>query len=501
MTPEQIAAKRAAAMAMYGGGQPAAAAKPAAPKAAAPKPAEPPTESTAALDISDGAPAEQGKAESNPGGLVTALPSGSEWVKIVAVEPTPAMVKKAKKEGAVESVHGGCKQYNLKDVAYLFDEEGRTHSICWRTKLQTDFLTGGLADGGDQPLVRFLAGKKSVVVGKDEIMWNAIVAHSGATLTLLPTCHVLVAGSPAAGSVAKELIDDLLDSDGEATKKTLAARLVVAEPWGGVLEFPCPDDWVGAIIGKGGSGLKQIASESGALIDYIDPEEAAKEKGDTAEAEPAVDVSDAARESGGEGDDAKAARGYFRIRGKFENQCRLAAKRLEEKLALVQRLDVHGYVMVPRGVVGRLIGKGGTNIKLLQRQSGASRIAFDKEPGGRSTTQACMLQATDIETAIGAAKTILEAVPDPNASIEHKEVMNGRLVDWPKMVSVLRGGDRDAAPVADATREMAIEAHRAKFGTGVLASDQQTKDRPAELAAVDFDVWVWEWSVCQPLRA
>ena len=48
---------------------------------------------------------------------------------------------------------------------------------------------------------------------------------------------------------------------------------------------------------------------------------------------------------------------------------------------------------------------------------------------------------------------------------------------------------------------MAVAAHRAKFGTACLNSDQQTKERPAELAAVDFDVWALQWAVCQPMRA
>uniref|UniRef100_A0A7S3RCZ5 K Homology domain-containing protein n=1 Tax=Emiliania huxleyi TaxID=2903 RepID=A0A7S3RCZ5_EMIHU len=165
---------------------------------------------------------------------------------------------------------------------------------------------------------------------------------------------------------------------------------------------------------------------------------------------------------------------------------------------MAQKLDVHGYVMVPRNVVGRLIGKGGTNVKMLQRSSGASRIGFDKEAGGRAATQACTLQASDIEAAIGAAKVILEAVPDPGAPLEHKQELQRRREDWGGMVGELRGAERGAEPVADATREMAVEAHRAKFGSVCLNSDQQTKERPSELAAVDFEVWMLQRAVCTP---
>ena len=61
----------------------------------------------------------------------------------------------------------------------------------------------------------------------------------------------------------------------------------------------------------------------------------------------------------------------------------------------------------------------------------------------------------------------------------------------------LAGG---AAPPVGATREAAVEAHRANFGAEVLQADRQTKDKPAELAAVDYEVWLWQWAVdCKPV--
>lgn len=49
-----------------------------------------------------------------------------------------------------------------------------------------------------------------------------------------------------------------------------------------------------------------------------------------------------------------------------------ASRIRQARLELVQRLDVSAYVMVPRGSVGRLIGKGGTNIKVLQVRAASS---------------------------------------------------------------------------------------------------------------------------------
>ena len=44
--------------------------------------------------------------------------------------------------------------------------------------------------------------------------------------------------------------------------------------------------------------------------------------------------------------------------------------------------DYVGYVDVPRGAVGRVIGKAGANIKLIQKRSNALRIGFDDQAAG-----------------------------------------------------------------------------------------------------------------------
>lgn len=435
-TPEQLAARRAAAMAMFSTSstpRPGAAAKPA---AAAAAPAVP-EEKLAALDVSDAAPDKGGAVDVSDdvftdggddvrkqavayaastyglGGehLVGALPTDGSWVTMLFQEPTPAMVKKAKKEGEAVSVPNEAKLLTLKDVAYLFDKEGK-HVATWRTKTE-----GAELGTGEQPKVRLCAEKSKLIVGKEGAMLKAIQAHTAASLTMMPTGHVAVrAAGEAAVSTACTLIDNLLDGDGEETKKALAAHLVEAVPWCGELLFPCADEFVGGVIGKGGMGLKAIASESGALIDYVDPEEP-----------------DAASQAEAPEGSVKPA-GHFRIRGKFENQCRLAAKRIEERLTVVQKLDTHGYVMVPRGAIGRLIGKGGANIKLLQRTSGASRLTFEKEGGGRSTTQACEIIASDISAAIGASKVVLEAVTVDSA--DARAALKARLEDYASQMMV-----------------------------------------------------------------
>jgi len=100
--------------------------------------------------------------------------------------------------------------------------------------------------------------------------------------------------------------------------------------------------------------------------------------------------------------------------------------------------------------------------------------------------------ASDIEAAIGAGKVMLEAVPLEAA--DARAELKSRLENWGAILHALVGGD---APPVDATREKAVEAHRAKFGTGCLAADMQTKAHPADLAAVDFDIWLWQYAVAE----
>ena len=520
LTPEQIAAKRAAAMAMFGGGAPAAGGKaPAKPKPSsgdgeggAPTP-PPPTPDSAAIagmkwdsaapasgakDRSDWIDDDDGDATSAAAkyvastltdgtgtGHATKLPSvGAGWERMVVIDTTAELYKKAKKEGTLETVEGG-RIYNRKGVAFLTDAEGREHLLTWRTDLK-----GATLGTAEQPYVRAVGAKLALLDRSDEgkRMLKAIATHTGATLLALPTGHVTVDGTEEQADAARSLVDDLVDGTGNAAREKLGALLVVAAPWSGSLEVPCPQEWAGAVIGRHGAGIKAIASETGCIIEYIEPEEEEEEGG---------------TEGGGaEGGGAEAkSKGHFVCKHKFESGCRVAVKRIEDRLTLLQRLDVSGYVMVPRGCVGRLIGSKGANIKLLQRASGASRLSFDKEPGGRSVTQACTVQASDLEACVTAARVVLEAVPDPNASLEHKAEYQRRLEAWGQIVAVLRGGERDAPPVADATREMALQAHRDKYGTAPPPSENQTKANPAELASFDFDTWVWQWAVCTPLRA
>ena len=400
------------------------------------------------------------------GEFATALPE--TWQRLVTVEPTPAMLKAAKKQGTSEAAPNGCKILtDAKGIAYLLDAEGKaSHTENWPGTAGRTQLKGANTGTSDKPMVRNAKGKIKAILGKDSIMRDAIQGQCEVTLTFLPTGHIAIAGGDDGTEEAMALIDDLVDAEGAVAKEKLAERLVVAEPWGGVLEVPVAEEWVGAIIGKGGVGLKRISDETGCAIDYEEAE--TDESGEPVE--------------GGKP-------GFFRIKSKWEDKCVLAQKRIEERLSLLQRLDVVSIVMVPKQCVGRLIGKGGSNIKALQRESGANRLSFDKEGGNRGHTQGCTIQTSDVADAIKAGMTVLEAVCADTS--EAKAELRARMEDYAGQLGALGG-----TPDVDATKEQVAAAFDKKYPkrTHEEIAAEANKNNPIELSAVDFELWQLQYA-------
>ena len=167
----------------------------------------------------------------------------------------------------------------------------------------------------------------------------------------------------------------------------------------------------------------------------------------------------------------------------------LAQKRIEERLSLLQRLDVVSIVMVPKQCVGRLIGKGGSNIKALQRESGANRLSFDKEGGNRGHTQGCTIQTSDVADAIKAGMTVLEAVCADTS--EAKAELRARMEDYAGQLGALGG-----TPDVDATKEQVAAAFDKKYPkrTHEEIAAEANKNNPIELSAVDFELWQLQYA-------
>ena len=83
-------------------------------------------------------------------------------------------------------------------------------------------LEGAELGTGDRPMLRLCAEKAKLVVGKDSAMIKAIGVHTGCAVTMLPTGHVSILGKGEAVEIATKLVDNLLDGDGEETRKVRA---------------------------------------------------------------------------------------------------------------------------------------------------------------------------------------------------------------------------------------------------------------------------------------
>jgi len=164
---------------------------------------------------------------------------------------------------------------------------------------------------------------------------------------------------------------------------------------------------------------------------------------------------------------------------------------LQQQRAEVVRVLPHMHARRRGWSCKSRVVQGGSNIKALQRDSGASRITFEKEGGSRSTSQACYLIASDIDAALAAAKVVLQAVAadtaDARAELKKRVEAHGS-----QLLALLNS---KGEPPVDATREKCVEQHRITFGSACLSPDQQTKMKPAHFAAVDFEIWQLQWAV------
>ena len=114
-----------------------------------------------------------------------------------------------------------------------------------------------------------------------------------------------------------------------------------------VLEVKVAQEHVGAIIGRGGTTIKQIQKESQTRMNLKDDNE---------------------DDEGEEEDDEKQRMRTILVRGSRERAKH--AEILVRKLIAEQPAVETGTMEIPQMVIGRVIGKGGTTIRQLCRISG-----------------------------------------------------------------------------------------------------------------------------------
>ena len=412
--------------------------------------------------------------------IVTILPTTHAWERMATRDVTVAELKSARKHGVLEIRRDGCRIYTHQGVAYLVAEDGKTAVTCWRTQLSDK----GMRDKGrawGQVMTRFASDDRARrIIGPAGAMIKAMEAQLGVRMVVMPTGHVQVQGLESGVDHAMAMIDDLLDGDGKATEAQLANHLRLANrgsdgqirttgkkvftPLSSELHIDsCPEDLVGRIIGKGGVGLREIEATAGVSIVY------------------------------------QKEHGRFCIRGD-PGQQRYAAKLIQAR----QNPESQGYagfVDVPKGAVGRIIGKGGDSIKAIKKRSGALRIEFSPvdlpgQLGMQPREQSrCLILATSQADAVRAACQVLRAMPVQ--SDESQRTVASRLEDWAEMSMALSEVPRkELMAVPNTMRDHVRAAHQRRFADGAVErTPTPAGDAPANLAALVFEVWVWRWAV------
>ncbi|GMR41618.1 hypothetical protein PMAYCL1PPCAC_11813 [Pristionchus mayeri] len=160
-----------------------------------------------------------------------------------------------------------------------------------------------------------------------------------------------------------------------------------------------PNNMVGAIIGSKGSHIRGIMKLTGATV-RIDGNEKREEKkeegGEGAGAESPVEressppaKTEEKKEEEGEEIEKRDDERLVHVSGNFDNQVYKAqyavfAKIAEQQQQYLEEVKLRSEVNVPSRLVGRIIGKGGQNVRELQRLTGAHvKIAEENNPENR----------------------------------------------------------------------------------------------------------------------
>ncbi|CAG5121019.1 unnamed protein product [Candidula unifasciata] len=124
-----------------------------------------------------------------------------------------------------------------------------------------------------------------------------------------------------------------------------------------VVQLYIPEKSVGAVIGSKGQNIKNIMRMSGARIKIL----GANDKNGSGENNPFSHSGDE-RKAVISGSPEAQWKAQFYIFEKVKNELRLAAH---------DEVHLRTEIMVPKQSIGRIIGKGGQNVKEMQRVSGA----------------------------------------------------------------------------------------------------------------------------------
>lgn len=157
-------------------------------------------------------------------------------------------------------------------------------------------------------------------------------------------------------------------------------------PFGDSCQVHVPHTSVGAIIGAGGSSIKQIIRQSGAFV-------AVEQKADENTTNERI----------------------VTIKGLMDAQCR-ALYQLYERVnsdvyAGFETCRLRITIRVPRSMVGRVIGKNGKNVRDVQRMTGAIIKLPDETSGGEDTPVDVFGNFMSVQQAMYQVRTLIATAP------------------------------------------------------------------------------------------
>jgi len=326
--------------------------------------------------------------------------SDSEEEVVAAPEPAPPQPQgKKKKKGK-------------KAAAEPAPEEEAWVEIPKKVKKKKAAVADTSVEKGGKTVID-LGDKKSAVIGKGGSVIKGIQESSGANIDIEKTStSCTISGTPEQVKSAKKQINAIL-SAGSGPSETMDVG-----------------KGIGAVIGRGGSTIKSIQAESGAKLDIEkdsevvkisgSPDQIASAKvliaeaieGPKPEATATIQVGDKGgtiigrggenirkvQDQSGARVDMEKGSGVVKISGS-----KAAVAKAQELIAdlLDPKYDAKDFMDVGMDGVPVIVGKGGSNIKRLQQESGAK---IDIERGLGSV---CAMYGT--EEAVKKARALIEA--------------------------------------------------------------------------------------------
>lgn len=158
-------------------------------------------------------------------------------------------------------------------------------------------------------------------------------------------------------------------------------------------ELPIPNAYVGYVIGRGGTRIKKVQEENDVKVFFRDKSGADKEEGE--------------QEGEGEGEESMRTAIIIGNPGNVERAKAAIMEIVDEKRSQPEPQTM--VISVPTRVVGRIIGKHGSQIRQLQNESKA-RIVVERtsNPDTMQTQVSITGQEADIDRACILLKELLE---------------------------------------------------------------------------------------------